>query len=93
MIASVICDEGLDIPTLSCLILGSGGKSPTRAKQRVGRVIRLGSPHAEVYDFMDVGKWTAKHSRKRIKILQEEPEFDIKKVNVNNVIHKTGNLF
>ncbi|HUS51586.1 MAG TPA: DEAD/DEAH box helicase [Candidatus Paceibacterota bacterium] len=93
MIASVICDEGLDLPILSCLIIASGGKSPTRAKQRVGRVIRKGSIHAEVYDFIDVGRWTAAHSRKRKKMLEEEKEFDIKIVSIEEIFNKSGKLF
>ena len=93
VVASTICDEGLDIPSLSCLILASGGKSPTRAKQRVGRVIRLGSPYAEVYDFLDIGRWTSKHSYARIKILKEESEFDIKKINITEIMKNTENLF
>jgi superfamily II DNA or RNA helicase len=85
MIASTICDEGLDVPSLSCLIMASGGKSPTKAKQRIGRVIRLGSPFAFVYDFVDVGRWTKKHSRDRMKILKEESEFDIKTIQAKNI--------
>lgn len=88
MIASVIADEGLDIPTLSALIMAGGGKSPTKAKQRVGRVIRKGSPHALVWDFMDVGKWTKKHSKDRIKILTEEEEFDVNTISADEILMK-----
>lgn len=86
LIGSIIADEGLDIPSLSALIIAGGGKSPTRAKQRVGRVIRKGSPYAFVWDFMDLGKWTKQHSHARIKILQEEPEFVIKRINAQDVL-------
>jgi len=86
MVASTICDEGLDVPTLSCLIMASGGKSPTKAKQRVGRVIRVGSPEADVWDFLDVGRWTKKHSKERMKILKEEPEFDINIVKAKSIL-------
>ena len=41
MIATTIFDEGLDVPSLDCVILAGGGKSKTRCIQRIGRAIRL----------------------------------------------------
>ena len=41
-IASVIFDEGIDVRPLDTLILAGGGKSPTRALQRIGRIRRQG---------------------------------------------------
>jgi len=90
---NTIADEGLDIPSLSALIMAGGGKSPTRAKQRVGRVIRKGSPFALVYDFIDLGKWTKKHSRARINILQEEPEFKVSTIKASSILHSEKELF
>jgi len=86
LICTSLADEGLDLPNLSSLIIAGGGKSPTKAKQRVGRVIRKGSQYSYVFDFMDLGKWTSKHSRKRKKILEQEEEFvvnvlDFEKIN------------
>ncbi|HLG27349.1 MAG TPA: DEAD/DEAH box helicase, partial [Paenisporosarcina sp.] len=40
IIASRIFDIGVDLPSLSGLIIASGGKSSVRALQRIGRVIR-----------------------------------------------------
>ncbi|HUW43948.1 MAG TPA: helicase-related protein, partial [Bacillota bacterium] len=93
LIGSTIADEGLDIPALSALILAGGGKSPTRAKQRVGRVIRKGSSQALVYDFIDDGKWSYDHSKERLKILKEEPEFDVKVISVKDVLSPYKDLF
>lgn len=85
VISSVIGDEGLDIPSLSALINCGGGKSPVRAKQRVGRVIRKGSDYALVYDFIDRGKWSKKHSKERMKLLKAEEEFDLKIISQEDV--------
>ena len=93
LIASVIADEGLDIPTLSVLINAGGGKSPTRAKQRVGRVIRKGSDYAIVYDFNDVGRWSSSHSRKRKKILKEERLFKIENISSDEIFTNKRTLF
>lgn len=55
IIASTIADQGLDLPILDCLILAGGGRSSTRAFQRVGRVLRLyeNKTNAVVFDFKD----------------------------------------
>jgi len=92
LIASVIADEGIDLPILSVLILAGGGKSKTRAKQRVGRAIRKGSPYSLIYDFQDIGRWTAKHSRIRRKILREEPKFIVKTASVDQIIKKLNKI-
>lgn len=85
LIGSTIADEGLDLPNLSVLIKCGGGKSQTRAKQRVGRVIRLDPSDPDkkplVFDFMDTGRWVSKHSRARKKILQQEEEFRVHTIN------------
>lgn len=41
LIATTIADEGLDVPSLDAVILGGGGKSPSKGMQRVGRSIRV----------------------------------------------------
>jgi hypothetical protein len=90
---NTIADEGLDVPTLSALILAGGGKSSIKAKQRVGRVIRLGSPYAYVFDFHDVGKHTKRHSESRIRILEQEPEFEVKTIPSSYILKKDIQLF
>jgi superfamily II DNA or RNA helicase len=79
LIASVIADEGLDIKRLSGAILAGGGKSSTRALQRVGRVLR---PHPDkkdafVVDFMDKANYLEDHAKRRMSIYQTEEEFEI----------------
>jgi len=79
LIASTIADEGLDIKNLSAIILAGGGKSSTRALQRIGRVLRPfdGKTHAVVIDFDDEAKYLRKHSLRRKLIYETEPRFDI----------------
>lgn len=79
LIASTIADEGLDIKRLSGLILAGGGKSSTRALQRVGRVLRPfdGKTHAVVIDMADDTKYLRVHSAKRKEIYLTESEFVI----------------
>ena len=93
LISSVIADEGLDLPSLSALIIAGGGKSPTRAKQRVGRVIRKGSQFALVYDFLDVGRWSKEHSIRRKEILEQEEEFDVKIIPEDEILTQYMDLF
>jgi len=78
-IASVIFDEGIDCRPLDTLILAGGGKSPTRALQRIGRVLRIiqNKKDAIVVDFMDYCKYMQGHSRKRKNIYKTEPQFEI----------------
>jgi superfamily II DNA or RNA helicase len=79
MIATTLADEGLDIPTLDALILAGGGKSATRAYQRVGRVLRKapGKSHALILDFMDEGPWLKQHSHARLDLYRAEPQFNV----------------
>ncbi|KKL96859.1 hypothetical protein LCGC14_1840260, partial [marine sediment metagenome] len=79
-ISSVIFDEGINCCPLDTLILAGGGKSPTRALQRIGRVLRPfpGKEEATVLDFMDHCKYMLGQSRKRLKIYKTEPEFVFK---------------
>jgi len=85
LIASTIADEGLDLPILDTLILAGGGKSSTRAFQRVGRVLRLyeGKEKALVFDFIDYTPMLRRHSRIRQKYYQTEPLWDVYKFVVN----------
>lgn len=79
LIATTIADEGLDIKRLAGLILAGGGKSSTRALQRIGRVLRTytGKTHALVVDFYDEAKYLRDHAEKRMEIYRTEPRFTI----------------
>lgn len=76
IIASTIFDIGVDLPSLSALVIGGGGKSSVRALQRVGRVIRKfeGKTIAPVIDFADQAPYLLDHSLTRRDILEEEFE-------------------
>lgn len=78
-IATSIFDEGIDCRPLDTLILAGAGKSQTRALQRVGRVLRpfAGKERATVIDFADDCKYMRDHSKKRKKIYETEPLFNI----------------
>jgi len=84
-ISSTIFDEGIDCKPLDALILAGGGKSSTRALQRIGRVIRnytypdgRKKENAFVYDFRDHQKYLSQHASARHKIYMSETEFEIK---------------
>lgn len=80
MIASVIFDTGIDIPSLDALILAGGGKSKGRTIQRIGRVLRPapGKKDAIVVDFLDNAKYLVDHSIARLDAYREESGFQIK---------------
>jgi superfamily II DNA or RNA helicase len=81
IIASRIFDIGLDLPSLSGLVLAGGGKSSVRALQRIGRVIRRipGSDknQAAVVDFVDNATYLLNHSKARYKAYKTEKGFDV----------------
>lgn len=79
LVATTIADEGLDIKPLQGLVLLGGGKSSTRALQRIGRVLRTwpGKTHAEVVDFNDQARFLSNHTATRLKIYESEPSFTV----------------
>ena len=79
IIASTIADEGLDIRRLGAIILAGGGKSSTRALQRVGRAIRpfKDKDYAYIIDFNDEHKYLKKHTMARKAMYKTEPGFII----------------
>lgn len=79
IVASKIFDIGVDLPTLSGLVIASSGKSSVRALQRIGRVIRLspGKKQAAIIDFIDQAQFVKQHSEDRCKIYRSEPAFEV----------------
>ena len=79
IIGTSLADEGLNIPALDALILAGGGKSPTRMRQRIGRVLRLakGKKEAVVVDFKDHVRYLLGHFKKRKEMCQTESKFKI----------------
>lgn len=80
IIASVVYDQGINLPNLDALILAGSGKSSTRALQRIGRVIRPseGKTDAIVVDFIDDAKYLLNHTAKRVEVYRSEAGFKIK---------------
>lgn len=79
LISTTILQEGANIPNIQSLIYAIGGKSIIVLKQFIGRLLRDDGTGdtVNVHDFYDVGKYVAKHSRKRIAIYKKEG-FEIK---------------
>lgn len=79
VIATTLADEGLDIPALDVLILAGGGKSETKALQRIGRALRKTETKdsAIVCDFLDEAKFLSEHSLRRLEIYRTEELFEI----------------
>jgi superfamily II DNA or RNA helicase len=98
VLASRIFDIGVDIPSLSGLVIACGGKSTVKALQRVGRVIRKypGKKFAVVIDFADQAPFLDNHSKTRYKIYTSEDGFDVtwpkemKKPRKNNKKQENG---
>lgn len=80
IVASRIFDIGVDLPSLSGLIIASSGKSSVRALQRIGRVIRKypGKKQSAIIDFYDQAKFLDKHSLARRRIYKSEERFDVR---------------
>jgi superfamily II DNA or RNA helicase len=75
LVCSVIFQEGVDIPELRSVVIGSGGKSVIAALQRIGRGMRItaGKTEFEVWDIADKGnKWLEKHTKARMNAYARE---------------------
>jgi superfamily II DNA or RNA helicase len=75
IIASVVFQEGIDIPDLRSVIVATSGKSAIATLQRIGRGMRV-TPDKnsfEVFDILDTGhRWTEKHARARANAYRKE---------------------
>lgn len=75
LIATIsIASEGINIPDLHMIINAGANKGDVKSVQVLGRVLRKieDKKDAKYIDFLDVGKFTKKHSNARIKILKKE---------------------
>ncbi|HNT35544.1 MAG TPA: DEAD/DEAH box helicase, partial [bacterium] len=83
IIATTLADEGLDIPSLDVLILAGGGRSETRALQRIGRALRPAKDKTKAYivDFFDEARFLSEHSKSRIEIYETERYFQMEMIN------------
>jgi superfamily II DNA or RNA helicase len=80
VVASMIYDIGINIETLSALVLAGSGKSSVKTLQRIGRVLRDGKnkPYVAIVETMDDIRYLKKHSLIRKSIYETEEEFVIK---------------
>lgn len=90
IITSPLFDEGVNIRALNTLILAGGGKSRTRALQRIGRILRRfdGVPKktdAIAIDFFIHADYLRDHAKERVKIYGTEPEFEV--IHIPDEIH------
>jgi len=79
IIATPICDEGVNIKPLRCLILCDAGKSVNKLYQRIGRSLRTcpGKPNSVIIDFIDNEKILRRHTIRRRNVYMKEDEFTI----------------
>lgn len=93
VLASKIFDIGVDIPSLSGLVIACGGKSTVKALQRVGRVIRKypGKKFAVIIDFVDQAPFLETHSKTRYKIYKSEEGFDVNYPKISKKTNKVKN--
>lgn len=77
VIGTSIADEGVDLPFLRSLVLTGGGKSKTRAFQRIGRVIRkyVGKDYAVVVDICPSVVYFRDHARVRENMYRTRKSF------------------
>jgi superfamily II DNA or RNA helicase len=70
IVSSSISDEGLDVPSLDCLIIAVGDRSALKLIQRVGRGLRKkksGDNRVQILDFMDLmNSHLKRHSTSRL---------------------------
>lgn len=75
IIASVVFNQGIDIPELASVVIGSGGKSTIATLQRIGRGMRVaeGKTTFEVFDVADTGNsWMQRHAQQRRRDYEHE---------------------
>ena len=73
-IATTVWSEGIDIPSLGCVINACGGKSEIATLQKIGRGLRKteGKESVIIVDFLDKRKNLAEHSIERISIYRKK---------------------
>jgi superfamily II DNA or RNA helicase len=68
LVCSVIFQQGIDLPELRSVVVGTAGESAIEVIQRLSRGSRVteGKTTFEVYDILDVGnRFLARHAKKR----------------------------
>ena len=75
IVATVVFQEGVDVPSLRSIIVAGGGDSTIATLQRLGRGMRrqAGKGDFELWDIMDSGEdWLRNHSRGRVRAYQQD---------------------
>lgn len=74
VIATSVFKEGINIPSLNCVINAAGGKSEIATLQAIGRGLRVtdDKKFVTIYDFLDSGRYLSDHAIERIKIYVEQ---------------------
>lgn len=72
LIATTIADEGLDVPSLDAVILGGGGKSPSKGMQRVGRALRLFGEREQLFDITQSAMEVAAKGQNALILVDDE---------------------
>jgi superfamily II DNA or RNA helicase len=71
LVASVVFQEGVDIPSLASVVIASGGRSVIATLQRIGRGMRTDDGRKAGFDVWDIAdrgcRWLDKHTRERAK--------------------------
>lgn len=81
-IGTSLLDEGVDVPVATAGIMAGGGKSSTRALQRVGRLVRPDpqDPNKDIAyidEIMDHCRFLDHHANRRRAIYETERAFHI----------------
>ena len=71
IIATQLADEGLDLPSLDCEINTSAGKDKGKARQRVGRTLRIGGMKPIVFELVDGSEFRTQWDKRRRSYQQE----------------------
>jgi superfamily II DNA or RNA helicase len=75
LIATSIFDEGVDIPAIRAIIMGTGGQSKISTLQRIGRGLRhkTGDNRVFIFDFFDdTHRFLRDHATKRLETCRAE---------------------
>jgi len=80
LMATTIFDEGVDIPELRKVVLASGGKSPVKLLQRIGRGLRKadGKSSVDIIDFTDTHHPMLQRHADERKALWKSQGFNVK---------------
>ena len=70
VISTAVWREGIDVPSLNCLVNACGGKSEIMTLQAIGRGLRKtdNKSEVEIIDFLDPYKYLALHTIQRLQI-------------------------